>query len=195
VSKRRKAPKNTFWRAAVLWGRLKVKGRDIKWSLRTTDPVVAAARVQAERERQIAAAHYGDARQTWEDTVVAWADHIATQVGPATATRYAVSLKQLEPWLLNKHVDEIDKALVIEIVRERRKASSRPWCEPRRRRRPRPGFVSWRNRRSARRCATARPAADARRRCGYRCVVDACVCPTGLPMIGKTRPPRAPNFA
>jgi integrase/recombinase XerD len=37
-------------------------------------------------------------------------------------TRYAVSLKQLEPWLLGVYVDAIDKTLISQIVRERRAA-------------------------------------------------------------------------
>src|SRR5262249_13443289 len=41
---------------------------------------------------------------------------------------------------------------------------------------------------------------DARRRgsasrCAYRCVVDACVCPNSLPMIGRLSPPPAPKLA
>ena len=50
--------------------------------------------------------------------------------------------------------------------------------------------------------AAIRPpiASDARRsgslsRCAYRCVVDACVCPRSLPMIGKPSPPPAPKLA
>src|SRR5215831_19218621 len=50
--------------------------------------------------------------------------------------------------------------------------------------------------------AAIRPpiASDARRRgsasrCAYRCVVDACVCPNSLPMIGRLSPPPAPKLA
>ena len=46
----------------------------------------------------------------------------AAEVGPATAKRYAVSLKQLEPYLRGKFLDEVDKALVGTIVDNRRAA-------------------------------------------------------------------------
>jgi integrase/recombinase XerD len=125
VPKRRKAPKNTFWRAAVLWGRIKVKGRDIKWSLRTNDPYVAAARVQAERERQIAAAYYRDDRKSCQDVMQAWAEHhIPHHVSPNTAKRYLVSLGQLQPHLEGRHIDEIDKSVVTAIVDARRAAGA-----------------------------------------------------------------------
>src|SRR5262249_8381177 len=32
-------------------------------------------------------------------------------------------------------------------------------------------------------------------RCAYRCVVDACVCPNSLPIIGRPSPPPAPKLA
>jgi len=118
----RKAPSNTFWRGSVLWGRLKIKGQEHRWSLRTDDAETARARVEAYRRQAIAASHYGDARQLWEDVVTAWGEHIVGQVAPRTVTRYAVSLKQLEPWLRGVYVDAIDKALISEIVRDRRRA-------------------------------------------------------------------------
>jgi hypothetical protein len=118
----RKAPPNAFWRGSVLWGRLKIKGQEHRWSLRTDDAETAIARVEAYRRQAIAASHYGDARQLWEDVVIAWGEHIVGQVAPRTVTRYASSLKQVEPWLIGVYVDAIDKALVSQIVRDRRRA-------------------------------------------------------------------------
>ena len=43
-------------------------------------------------------------------------------VGPKTATRYLVSLKQLAPWLDGRALPDIDGRLVAEIIRERQKA-------------------------------------------------------------------------
>jgi integrase/recombinase XerD len=120
MAKSRKAPPNTYWRDGRLWGRITVKGREIRFSLRTDDAEVAASRVKARREREVAAAHFGDQRPTWEDGVLAWGEHIAASVKPSTAKRYAVSLKQLEPFLLGLYLDEIDKGVVSEIVRQRR---------------------------------------------------------------------------
>jgi len=45
-------------------------------------------------------------------------------VGPNTARRYAVSLRQLEPHLRSLHVDEIDSAKIAEIVGVRRDAGA-----------------------------------------------------------------------
>jgi len=115
-----KAPANTAWRGGVLWGRIKVAGRLIRWSLRTDDPALAVSRVKERRQREIAHAHYGDARRTFGDAVAAWGGHIATHVAPSTARRYAVSLGQLEPFLRGAYLDEINTALVGEIVKSRR---------------------------------------------------------------------------
>ena len=43
-------------------------------------------------------------------------------VGPKTATRYLVSLKQLAPWLDGRALSDIDGQLVAEIIRERQRA-------------------------------------------------------------------------
>ena len=55
--------------------------------------------------------------------VSAWAErHILHEVGPRTARRYAVSLKQIEAILIGLFVDEIDDAKCKEIVDARRAA-------------------------------------------------------------------------
>jgi integrase/recombinase XerD len=120
MAERRKAPKGCYWRGATLWGGVTVQGRKVRFSLRTDDATIAEGRLKARREREIAAAHFGDARPTWEDAVVAWGDHIAGHTKPNTQKRYAVSLKQLAPYLVGCYLDEIDKKLVGEIIRRRR---------------------------------------------------------------------------
>lgn len=123
MPKQRKAPPHTFWRNGVLWGRQKIKSHDRKWSLRTDDIEIARARVKAERERQIAAAYYGDDRKLFEEVADAWADHhIADQVGPRTAARYATSLAMWAPWVEGRHIDEVDKAMMGNFVETRRAA-------------------------------------------------------------------------
>lgn len=121
--RKRKAPANTYWRGETLWGRVKIKGELVRWSLRTGDVDVARARVEAERERLIAAAHYGDDRPTYDDVFSEWGSrHIIHEVGPLTARRYAVSLKQLKPMLTGLYLDEITTAKVGDIVNQRRTA-------------------------------------------------------------------------
>ena len=116
---KRKAPKGTFWRGPFLWGRIQAEGRDIRWSLRTDDPVVALARRKRERDRQIAISKFGDDRKTFADALEAWGTHVTRNVGPKTAQRYAVSLGKLEPFLDGLYLDEVDGAIVGQIVEGR----------------------------------------------------------------------------
>ena len=120
MAEKRKAPPGCFWRGHTLWGRFTVQGVEKRVSLRTDDAAVAVGRRKAKRDRAVAAAHFGDARPSWEDAVIAWGDHIAAHAKPSTVKRYAVSLKQLEPHLLGVYLDEIDKKLVGDIIRQRR---------------------------------------------------------------------------
>lgn len=121
MPKPRKAPPGTYWRGATLWGRLTVAGREIRWSLRTSDAAVARSRFEARRQREIAVSHYGDERKTWDDAVLAWTDHIVREVRPNTIKRYLVSLGQVEPFLRGCFLDEIDKGLTATLVKERRR--------------------------------------------------------------------------
>lgn len=117
---RRPAPKNCYWRGPILWGRIVVAGKEHKWSLRTSDAGVAKRRVKAERERLVAAVHFGEQRHRYEDVVAEWAMHVAEQIGPETAKRYATSLGMMERELLPLFIDEIDKKKVQEIVARRK---------------------------------------------------------------------------
>lgn len=124
MSKRRpKAPKNCFWNGDVLWGRQTIQGQKRRWTLRTDDPAIAAQRVAEDRKRALTAATYGDARVTWGEAVKGWGDnHIPDRgIGESTAARYAVSLVQVNPWLRERYVDEIDVGTISEIVNGRRK--------------------------------------------------------------------------
>lgn len=47
---------------------------------------------------------------------------VAHQIAPTTGRRYGVSLKQLEPFLMDLYFDEIDSALITKIVAARRDA-------------------------------------------------------------------------
>lgn len=119
---KRKAPKGCFWRGATLWGRFQIKGRDIKWSLRTDDIETAKRRYKAERDRQIAASHYGDHRRMFQDVVAEWGEQIGRNVSPRTAARYATSLGQLQPDLEGLYLDEVDGELCASIIRKRASA-------------------------------------------------------------------------
>lgn len=121
----REAPENCYWRGdkkPVLWGRIEVAGHEYRWSLRTSDPALARRRVEARRQELEAAAHYGERRTTYDDAYIAWTDHIADQVGPKTAKRYVVSLRQLAGFLRPLNIDQVDRAVVSDIVKARRAA-------------------------------------------------------------------------
>lgn len=116
---KRKAPKGCFWRGNTLWGRVQVKGGDIKWSLRTDDPEIAKRRHKVERDRQVAASHYGDHRRMFTDVMAEWGEQLGRQVGARTAARYATSLKQLQPFLDGVYLDEINGEFVADIIKKR----------------------------------------------------------------------------
>ncbi|MDI1265017.1 MAG: tyrosine-type recombinase/integrase [bacterium] len=123
---RRKAPKGCFWRDGILYGRIQTGGRDVKWSLRTDDPAVARSRRKAERDRAIAAQHYGDHRRSFSEALEGWGQYIADQISPKTFARYLTSLDVLEPFLQGLYVDEIDKAMIGSIVAARRDVPTVP---------------------------------------------------------------------
>jgi integrase/recombinase XerD len=118
--KQRKAPKGCFWRNGTLYGRIQTSGEDIKWSLRTDDPKVAASRRQTERARAVAAQRYGDQRRTFAEAMEAWGRYIVNEVSPRTLTRYTSSLAVLQPFLEGLYLDQIDKKLIGSIVEARR---------------------------------------------------------------------------
>jgi integrase/recombinase XerD len=117
---KRKAPKGCFWRKGVLYGRIQTSGGDIKWSLRTSDPAIAARRREAERTRAVATQRYGDQRRTFAEAVDGWARFIADKIGDNTQRRYASSLAVLQPFLDGVYLDEVDKKLIGSIVESRR---------------------------------------------------------------------------
>jgi integrase/recombinase XerD len=123
-SRRRKAPANTEWHGDTLYGRIRIKGKLKRWSLRTGDVEFARQVVAADIERLKAEVFHPDhTRIRYEDMFASWAEkHIAHEVSGLTVKRYATSLKQLEPFLRGKFKDEIDKGLISAVVDARRAA-------------------------------------------------------------------------
>ena len=111
---------NIYKRGETWWARCTVAGVEYRHSLRTGKESLAKARAEEWRESLIAAKHFGENRPTWEVAYVEWSKFIATHVAPETAKRYAVSLKQIEPFVAGLYVDQIDKRLVSDIVADRR---------------------------------------------------------------------------
>jgi integrase/recombinase XerD len=119
----RKAPAGCFWRGNTLWGRIYINGHEIRRSLQTSDPKVAAQRRRAAQERVIAD-KFGDATRHFVEVVEAWSQWITRQVGRNTAKRYACSLDQIQPYLDGKTLAAIDGRLVSEIAQARASAGA-----------------------------------------------------------------------
>lgn len=121
---RRKAPPHCFWKGPVLYGRQTIRGRKKRWSLKTGDYDTAKERVEADRARAVSAAHYGDARTTFEDAMKGWLNSYVPEraIGANTAKRYLVSIGQMTEHLDGLYVDEIDLRLVDKIAASRRAA-------------------------------------------------------------------------
>jgi integrase/recombinase XerD len=118
--KRLKAPAGCYWRGEILWGRTRVGGHNIRWSLETDDPQVAAERYRAGKDRVIAERH-GDGTRSFDEAIVPWAAWLECSVRPKTVKRYLASLAQLAPFLAGKTLAEIDVALVGTIIRDRQR--------------------------------------------------------------------------
>ena len=114
---KRKAPAGCYWRGESLWGRAKVNGREVRWSLHTGDPTVARARRKAGKDRLVSDAYHGDSPRTF--ALEGWETWIDRKVGRKTAQRYACSLDQLRPFIENKRLADIDGRLIAEIIRAR----------------------------------------------------------------------------
>ena len=118
---KRKAPAGCFWRGDTLYGRVRVRGRLVRWSLETDDPKIAKTRREAGKARAVADKH-GDARRSFEEVYAAWDAQLLRTVGAKTAKRYLCSLGQLAPWLDGRALSDVDGRLVAEIIRERQGA-------------------------------------------------------------------------
>ena len=118
----RKAPAGCYWREGVLWGRAKVKGKDIRWSLHTDDTKLAAQRRAAGQKRAVADRYHGDAPRMFEEVVKEWSNAIEQQLGPKTYQRYLCSLEQIGPYVEGLKLSDVNTSMKIaEIVRERQK--------------------------------------------------------------------------
>jgi integrase/recombinase XerD len=123
-ARKRKAPPGCYWRENTLWGRAKVSGKDIRWSLDTDDPAIAKTRRKAGRARAIADVRHGDAERSFGEVFASWDAQIEKSVGIKTADRYRCSLEQIAPHLEGKSFRDIDGKLVGDIIEARQKADA-----------------------------------------------------------------------
>jgi integrase/recombinase XerD len=117
---KRKAPAGCFWRRGTIWGRVQIRGKDIKWSLHTSDPEVARAEYKTGRERLIGDAyHHSGSPRTFVEAMEGWELWIKRRVSSRTVERYACSLEQLRDFLDGRRLSEINGRLIAEIIRAR----------------------------------------------------------------------------
>jgi integrase/recombinase XerD len=122
MAKRPKTPTGCYWRKDTLWGRIRKDGRDLRWSLETNDPKVAAERFKAGKAQYVAMRH-GDAKLFIDSVIEDWAEHwLLRNKSGKTANRYLVSIGQIATFIEGKQLSEIDGALVADIIRARSKA-------------------------------------------------------------------------
>jgi len=112
---------NLYKRGQIYWLKATINGVQYRQSLRTST-LATARKIAAKRieELRLKANNIGSAI-TYVETIIAWSQHAVGQIGETTASRYATSLKMLEPWLLGKKIDQIDGALIAEIMEARRR--------------------------------------------------------------------------
>jgi integrase/recombinase XerD len=118
---RPKAPAGCYWFGDVLYGRIKVKGKRIRWSLHTDNPAIARKAREAGKARAIADRYHGSAPRLFQDVLLEWGPSAKAQLGAKTYERYVCSLSQLDGFLENRKLSEIDGQLIGEIIRERLK--------------------------------------------------------------------------
>lgn len=117
---RKKAPEGCYWRGSTLWARFTVAGKEYRFSLKTSDPVIARGRQAAEHARVTAAASFGEDRKRWEEALQEWGTYIVHHVGARTFKRYLSSLDTIDPHLNGLFVDEINEDTVAAIIKARR---------------------------------------------------------------------------
>lgn len=140
MGKKRKAPKGCFWKDGVLYGAKMHNRIRIQWSLNTDNPAIARKRREetvdaaiAERLAKLAPAPeaagdgtipvplVGSGRKTFADGLLLLPGYFADRaVSNDTALEYYGSLGLLDEWLRDKFLDEINNALISEIVIGRR---------------------------------------------------------------------------
>lgn len=116
----KRAPAGCYWRGTTLWGRATVKDEEYRWSLRTGDPKIAAIRCRAEKDRLVAQHRFGDDRKTWGTAIEEWARYAEKNLSPTTLLRYGVSLKQVDAIMSGLFLDEINRAAIAALIRDRR---------------------------------------------------------------------------
>ena len=116
-------PDNLYRRGPTWYGRFFVRGELQRVSLHTGDLREARARLKAIRAKAERQAYGVRDASRWDDAVVAYSSGVldAGALKPATAKRYRVSLRQLDPYFRGKALPAITLAAIAEYVDLRQK--------------------------------------------------------------------------
>lgn len=118
--------RNLYQRGGIWWLRATVAGVERRESLRVRDLKIARKLRDKKLDEFAQAAHHGQSKIGWKETVTAWAEHIAGQIAPSTAKRYAVSLLQCEPYLAKLDIKAMDGRALSDMVSARLKLGASP---------------------------------------------------------------------
>jgi integrase/recombinase XerD len=124
--KRNKRERNLYQRNGAWHLRAIINGVEVRESLHTRDVKTAKEHRDRRLEELNRAHHHGQHRITWHDACVAWAEHIAGQIAPSTAKRYAVSLQQCDSVLGGYDVAAIDGGALNALIAARRSTGATP---------------------------------------------------------------------
>lgn len=109
-----------YLRGGIYWARVTLAGTEHRRSLSTRDRATARLRAQAWRTKLIDEKRFGLVTYRWQDAVIEWQRHIGAAVKPGTLKRYALSLRLVVPYLVDKTLAEIDRKAIAHLVAERR---------------------------------------------------------------------------
>ena len=112
-------PDNLYKRRGTWYGRIQVRGREIRKSLRTGALIEARKRLKKMRDDLDHLRFYGEERHTWKAAAGRWLEEIGPSLKPATFKRYRVSLKQLRPILDHLYLDEINLRTIAKVAGRR----------------------------------------------------------------------------
>lgn len=100
----------------VWYARIQVRGKDIRRSLRTSSKAEAKRRLAVILEQVAHFRSYGEARHTWQEAVVEWANS-KPEISAGTMKRYLVSIGQLRGILDGMNIDEISSKTIAQIAK------------------------------------------------------------------------------
>lgn len=121
----RKRDDNLYQRGGVWYGRVQVAGKEHRRSLRTRDRA-EARKLRDDWVQKLNRDRLGLANEhTWPEAVLKYSTEILDKaVKPATARRYRVSLRQIDPFLATWTVERISRSTIADFIAARSAAGA-----------------------------------------------------------------------